>query len=40
MADHINLNEEIQANRYSSYSNSKPGNLNTLEEPVIETIVV
>lgn len=39
MADHINLNEEISHKQYSSYSNAKIGELNTLQEPVTETIV-
>jgi hypothetical protein len=38
MADHINLHEEIPAQKYSSYSNTKSSE-NTLQEPVIETIV-
>lgn len=35
MADHINLNEEIQPQKYASYSSAKTGEINTLEEPVI-----
>lgn len=30
MADHINLNEEVQQQKYESYSNVKTGEFNTL----------
>lgn len=39
MVDHITLNEEIPPPKYSSYSNIKSGELNTLQEPVLDTIV-
>lgn len=40
MTDHINMNEEISPQKYESYSSNKTGELNTLEEPVLETIVI
>lgn len=34
------MNEEISPQKYESYSSNKTGELNTLEEPVLETIVI
>jgi hypothetical protein len=39
MTDQINLSEEIPSQKYDSYSSAKPSHLNTLEEPIIDTIV-
>lgn len=40
MSDHFDLNEEHAPSQYSSFSKSAMGNVNTLQEPVMDTIVL